>query len=185
MLFASPHQQLLIRALSHISIPADTFALTTSGVTMSETDISWSSDRSTKFKAVPESERAKYPNVAFINETYPDVQDVTDEHFIVWMRPAALPHFRKLYGHIDSNIPAGSTLTFNVEANYPVTGFNGKKAIVVSTTSFLGGKNPFLGIAYIVVGFLCIAMAALFATKQFFGGRRLGDTSFLVYNTRR
>lgn len=152
---------------------------------MSEKDISWASDRSTKFKAVPESERAQYPNVLFINDTYPNVQDVTDEHFIVWMRPAALPNFRKLYGHIDTDIPAGTVLSFNVEANYPVTGFAGKKAIVVSTVSFLGGKNPFLGIAYIVVGFLCIAMAAVFATKQYFGGRRLGDTSFLVYNARR
>jgi hypothetical protein len=26
---------------------------------------------------------------------------MTDEHFIVWMRSAGLPHFRKLWGHID------------------------------------------------------------------------------------
>jgi len=30
--------------------------------------------------------------------------DVTDERFMVWMRTAALPKFRKLWGRIDSNL---------------------------------------------------------------------------------
>ena len=103
-------------------------------------------------------------------------QDITNEHFIVWMRPAALPHFRKLYGRIETTITAGTNLTFTVVSNYPVSGFSGTKALVVSTVSVIGGKNPFLGIAYIVVGFAAIGLAALFALRSYFGGRRLGDT---------
>lgn len=29
------------------------------------------------------------------------------EHFIVWMRPAGLPSFRKLWGRIETDLPVG------------------------------------------------------------------------------
>jgi len=66
-----------------------------------------------------------------------------------------------------------------------VTAFDGKKSLVLSTTSFMGGKNTFLGIAYLVVGFACILLAVIFAVRQLFGGRRLGDTTFLVWSSNR
>jgi hypothetical protein len=165
----------------------DTFSLVNPpGFALNEAGISWESDRKQKFKAVSQADMIKYAGkVTFINETYPGVGNVDNEHFIVWMRPAALPNFRKLYGRIEKDVPAGSVVEFDVVANYPVTGFDGKKAIVLSTLSFLGGKNPFLGVAYVVVGFLCVAMAAVFAIKQKYGARKLGDTAFLVYNTQR
>lgn len=42
---------------------------------------------------------------------------VQNEHFIVWMRIAALSRFRKLYGRIERDIPAGTVLSFEVEAS--------------------------------------------------------------------
>ena len=42
---------------------------------------------------------------------------VQDEHFIVWMRTAGLPSFRKLYGRIDTDLPAGTKLEFLVSSS--------------------------------------------------------------------
>lgn len=44
--------------------------------------------------------------------------------------------------------------------------YKGTKSIVISTRTIMGGRNPFLGIAYIVVGGLCILLGAIFAVTH-------------------
>lgn len=83
------------------------------------------------------------------------------EHFIVWMRTAGLPNFRKLWGRIDNGLKKG-TYTVEIDNKYDVNGFEGNKSFVVSTTNALGGKNYFLAICYIVVGSLCLIFAVIF-----------------------
>ena len=60
------------------------------------------------------------------------------EHFIVWMRTAGLPSFRKLYGVINQDLNPG-TYSLDIKNNYAVTQFNGHKTFVLSTTNMLGG----------------------------------------------
>ena len=43
--------------------------------------------------------------------------------------------------------------------DYPVQSFDGTKKVVFSNVSWMGGKNEFLGIAYLVVGSLCVLMS--------------------------
>jgi hypothetical protein len=130
-----------------------------------ETDIAWASDRNTKFKlppgCTPESnDTTKCPKPSIgPNGQLPYV---TNEHFMVWMRTAGLPTFKKLYARMpDITLHKGDIFSVNVTNVYPVDSFSGEKAIVLSTTSWIGGKNDFLGAAYIVVGAISGFMSIL------------------------
>ncbi|KAF4070993.1 hypothetical protein AMELA_G00279820 [Ameiurus melas] len=90
-----------------------------------------------------------------------------NEDFIVWMRTAALPTFRKLYriiqkknNNMTPTLPRGN-YTLEVTYNYPVRSFDGQKRMILSTISWMGGKNPFLGIAYITVGSVCFFLGVV------------------------
>jgi len=52
---------------------------------------------SNKYKNVPDqiinNEKRNWTDIQWTN--------MTDEHFMVWMRAAGLPNFRKLYGRIE------------------------------------------------------------------------------------
>jgi len=85
----------------------------------------------------------------------------TNEHFIVWMRPAGLPNFRKLWGRIMTDLAPGN-YTLSISNQFNVSMFDGEKLLVLSTVNSFGGKNSFLGISYIVVGSICVVMAFVF-----------------------
>lgn len=55
--------------------------------------------------------------------------------------------------------------------------YGGTKSILISTRTVMGGKNPFLGIAYIVVGGLCILLGAVFTATHLIKPRSVGCRS--------
>jgi len=164
------------------SLFTDKFSLTRvadgSKVPMNNKDIAWKSDREVKFKnpkgnltlAFSKFEKPKYWTKPV---TELDLNDASNngfqnEDFIVWMRVAAFPVFRKLYRRLNrgnepykAGLPKGE-YKLEVTYNYPVKSFSGEKRFIFTTTSWMGGKNPFLGIAYIVVGCLCLMFGFVF-----------------------
>lgn len=155
-------------------------------------DIAWKSDREVKFKNpdgnLEEAFKgfAKPPNwprpVYQLDANDSSNNGFQNQDFIVWMRTAAFSKFRKLYrkitptGDFESGLPQG-TYELKIIYNFPVSAFGGKKWVIFSTTSWIGGKNPFLGIAYITVGVLCLVLGLSFLViHRKFGKRDYSNT---------
>ncbi|OEH80394.1 putative ALA-interacting subunit 2 [Cyclospora cayetanensis] len=104
---------------------------------------------------------------------------VENSHFIVWMRDAGLPAFRKVYGRFVAQplkLPFYIKVTNNT---YDVASFGGTKSVVVTQASWLGGRSAFLGIAYLVVGSVSLVVFAVFFYYHRRNPRHLGDVSWL------
>lgn len=106
----------------------------------------------------------------YLYETYPahisPLEGVMNEHFIVWMRAAMLPTFRKLYGVFHNDFHAGDTLTVQVTANYEVGSLDATKSLLLSTLGDMGGKNIVPGQLFLTVGSLCLAAGSALLLRE-------------------
>ncbi|XP_058879502.1 cell cycle control protein 50A-like [Acipenser ruthenus] len=162
---------------------------TESLVPLQKKGIAWWTDKNVKFRnpggnnfnltAVFQgtSKPVNWQKPVYELDTDPENNGFINEDFIVWMRTAALPTFRKLYRLIEKKNNMIPTLqrgnyTLDITYNYPVRRFDGRKRMILSTISWMGGKNPFLGIAYITVGSVCFFLGVvLLIIHQKYGNR--------------
>ncbi|KAJ3555124.1 hypothetical protein NP233_g12282 [Leucocoprinus birnbaumii] len=121
----------------------------------------------------------RYPN-GYNESNIPNLQE--DEHFQNWMRTAGLPSFTKLYGRNDNDAMQPGTYRVVIGLNFPVQPYGGTKSFVISTVSWIGGKNPFLGWAYVASSALFVLIAILGTARHLVKPRRLGDMSLLSWN---
>ena len=90
---------------------------------------------------------------------------------MVWARTAATTNFRKLWGKIEKDIPKGESLAVriqnsllklflfkNLELDYDESLFEGKKFIVITTNSYLGGRNKYLEWAFLFATILAFCI---------------------------
>lgn len=198
-------------ATSKTSLSTDSVLVTpktgaSKSVKWTSSGIAWKSDKEKKFitttdaKAMPPGSQTGTPSDAntiampYDNFKYYkckgggatcDVSkryaDVGNEEFIVWMRTSGLPEFRKLHRIINTDLKEGDKLTFLINNIFPVKEFSGTKKIVLSTTTWIGGKNSFLGWAYIVVAILCILLALGFFIKEMVCPRQVASSEQLEH----
>ncbi|PFH33038.1 LEM3 (ligand-effect modulator 3) family / CDC50 family protein [Besnoitia besnoiti] len=153
--------------------------------------ICWHFDLNSRFKNPSPEERKRYEkSVDFwlfepemrkaLHMDIPGVgEGVENSHFIVWMREAALPTFRKVYGKIEET-PLKLPIYVNIEGDtYDVRSFGGRKYVVISQASWLGGRNSFLGIAYLVVACVCLVVCLILLYAQMRNPRHMGDILWL------
>ena len=60
------------------------------------------------------------------------------------------------------NLISNDLIFSTYQKDYPVASFSGRKQFIISTTSWMGGKNPFLGWSYIAVGTICFLICLTF-----------------------
>ncbi|XP_020572410.1 ALA-interacting subunit 1-like [Phalaenopsis equestris] len=162
----------------------DTYKFSTSNrdLAVNKKNIAWSSDKLHKFGAnvYPKNfQSGALIGGGKLNETIPLSEQ---EDLIVWMRTAALPTFRKLYGRIEEDLQPNQEIIVAIENNYNTYSFGGGKKLVLSTATWIGGKNDFLGIAYLSVGGSCLILAMVFVILHVLRPRTLGDPTYLSWN---
>ena len=132
----------------------DTFVLisaeTALAYEISDEGIAWKSDIDHKFKNIDLSRQWR---------------DIEDERFMTWMKIAPFSNFRKGWGVINNDIPAGD-YNLMVTNNWDVQTFGGRKYFVISNANEFGGKNYFLAYSYIAFGSLSILLGILFIFRK-------------------
>ncbi|RYO82885.1 hypothetical protein DL764_009536 [Monosporascus ibericus] len=144
----------------------------------------------------------RYPNGSY-SEEHPPPDIGEDEHFMVWMRTAGLPDFSKLYARNDEDDMIPGTYSLEIidskqNAVYTMQGreypsnkhvpdfrtdvYAGRKKILFTELSVMGGHNNFLGILWLVVGGFCVILAVVFLITNFIKPRKLGDHTYLSWN---
>jgi hypothetical protein len=149
---------------SPVSVGSNTTNMTYS---MTDKGIAWSADKKlyqkTKYDpsqvVPPPNWMLRYPNGYNATNLFNANED---EAFIVWMRTAGLPTFSKLARRNDDDVMKAGNYKVDITMNFPVDKYSGTKSLVITTRTVMGGRNPFLGIAYVVVAGICVLLGILF-----------------------
>eukprot|EP00092_Neocalanus_flemingeri_P079894 GFUD01099568.1.p1 GENE.GFUD01099568.1~~GFUD01099568.1.p1 ORF type:complete len:390 (+),score=109.37 GFUD01099568.1:145-1170(+) len=108
----------------------------------------------------------------------PSNNGLENEDLIVWMRVSALANFRKLWRIVDHDdtkhtelkdgLNTGYLYKLEIEYNYDVSGFNGRKKVIIARDNEFGAKNTAMGwiaisaaIFFFSFGFLFSALTRL------------------------
>ncbi|XP_014852720.1 PREDICTED: cell cycle control protein 50C-like [Poecilia mexicana] len=149
-------------------------------VPLLRTGLTWYTDKNIKFRnprtdnlTLAEVFEGTRPPLYWQKPVYsldphdPNNNGFINEDLIVWMREAAFPNFKKLYGILnradpifEKGLPKGN-YSIDISYNFPVQHFQGRKGVVLTTLTWFGGQNHFLPIAYLVTSSLILLAAVV------------------------
>lgn len=117
-------------------------------VALEKNGIAWDVDRESRFLGN--------------NNSFTQAQNerIRDEDFMVWMRLAAYRNWKKLYRIIQTDLEPG-VYWVKIDSRFPVKSFDGQKFFFISETTWFGGPNRTLAIAYLVVGGVALLLSIL------------------------
>lgn len=98
-----------------------------------------------------------------------------NEHFMVWMRQAALPTVIKPYQKCDDCTLEPGDYSITITNRYPTTEFKGTKSFVIAKVTTLGTHNIYLGIIYIVCGSVCVLYGIVLLLAELICPRKMGE----------
>mmetsp|Transcript_417 Transcript_417/g.389 ORF Transcript_417/g.389 Transcript_417/m.389 type:complete len:169 (+) Transcript_417:565-1071(+) len=90
--------------------------------------------------------------------------DVESERFMVWMKLAGYNEFKKLWGIIKQDLPAGE-YTITVTNKFDHEAYDSNKKIIVSTVNDLGGRNVLLSACYLVSAVIALSIVIVIRIK--------------------
>lgn len=172
----------------------DTFASTFKAVNgtspdfeMTNQGIAWSTNKNrykkTKYnytQIVPPPNWVKMFPLGYNETNVPDI--LTWAEFQNWMYTSAFQDFRKLaLQNTTLTMPAG-TYQVDIGLHFPVVPYNGEKYILLSQSSIIGGKNPFLGFLWIACGGVCLLLGLFVLIMNLIKPRQAGDVNMLSWN---
>lgn len=166
----------------------DSYSLAIRGgapLAVDDSSIAWPSDRDNLYG--PVTAKNYNPGGAFESQRGGNTSELLlnqNEHWMVWMRPHSMVAVQKLYGRIDTPIEAGQEVVVTVTNRYNTYEYNGAKSIILTTNSWVGGKNVFLGACYLATGGLCLLLVLFFIFGYdigWLGKRRYGDMANLSW----
>jgi hypothetical protein len=138
--------------------------------------IAWDGEKNNLFNPINEkyTGKSRWMLSGIQGEYFPG--ELMNEHFMVWMRTANRPTFKKLFARTSTEIQAGK-LEVGVVCNFDKNVYSGERYISIVKPGAFGGKNMPLYVASLVLSGFLLVGTVIFAVVP--SNRKVQDNSIL------